>query len=97
MENIQKRLNEIEALIKRHHALSKEVLTLEESAEFLGLSKSALYKMTSKREIPFYCPGGKKVYFRRVELESWILNAKVASVAEFEQEVDEYLSRTTKS
>lgn len=97
MEHIQKRLNEIEALIKRHHALSKEVLTLEESAEFLGLSKSAIYKMTSKREIPFYCPGGKKVYFRRVELESWILNAKVASVAEFEQEVDEYLSRTTKS
>lgn len=97
MEHIQKRLNEIEALIKRHHALSKEVLTLEESAEFLGLSKSAIYKMTSKREIPFYCPGGKKVYFRRVELESWILNAKVASLAEFEQEVDEYLSRTTKS
>lgn len=97
MENIQKRLNEIEALIKRHHALSKEVLTLEESAEFLGLSKSALYKMTSKREIPFYCPGGKKVYFRRTELESWVLNAKVASVAEFEQEVNQYLSRTTKS
>lgn len=97
MENILKRLNEIEALIKRNYALNKEVLTLEESAEFLGLSKSALYKMTSKREIAFYQPGGKKVYFRRVELESWILNAKVASVAEFEQEVDEYLSRTTKS
>lgn len=97
MENILKRLSEIEALIKRNYALNKEVLTLEESAEFLGLSKSALYKMTSKREIPFYQPGGKKVYFRRVELESWVLSAKVPSITDFERNLDEYLSNPKKS
>ena len=90
MEIIQK-LNEIEALLKKQHALSKEILTLEEGAEYLGLSKSALYKLTSKKEIPFYNPGGKKIYFRKAELENWIISKKVASNDEIQELSDAFL------
>ncbi|MCO6174447.1 helix-turn-helix domain-containing protein [Flavobacterium sp. NRK F10] len=96
MDLFQK-LNEIEALLKRQYALSKEILTLEESADYLCLSKSALYKMTSKKEIPFYNPGGKKIYFKKSELDNWVLNSKSISTEEIEDEINSYLGRTQKS
>lgn len=97
MEIIQEKLNQLEALIKKYQVFNKEVLTLEEGSEYLSLSKSALYKMTSKREIPFYNPGGKKIYFRKSELDSWVFNSKVTPVSEFDDEIESYLSRSSKS
>lgn len=97
MEIILKKLEKLEVLIERQYILSKEILTLEEAAEYLQLSKSCLYKMTSSKEVPYYVPGGKKIYFRRIELENWILNSKVNSVNEFDCEAENYLGRTQKS
>lgn len=51
---------------------NKEILTMGEAASFLGLSKSYLYKMTSKGDIPFYRPLGKVMYFERSVLLEWI-------------------------
>ena len=96
MDLFQKVL-EIEILLKKQYALSKEILTLAEGADFLDLSKSALYKMTSKKELPFYNPGGKKIYFKRSELENWVLRNRSVGIDEVEDEVSSYLSRTQKS
>ena len=43
----------------------KEVLTLEEAALFMGVTKSSLYKMTHEQTIPYYKPNGKMVYFEK--------------------------------
>lgn len=51
---------------------TKEVLTSDEVARYMGISKSYLYKMTMRREIPHYKPMGKIVYFNRKELEQWL-------------------------
>lgn len=53
--------------------------------------------MTSNKEICFYVPGGKKIYFRRTELDSWVFNSKVSSINECDLEVENYLGRTKKS
>ena len=95
--DLLKKINEIEALLKKQYSLSKEILTLEESAAYLQLSKSALYKLTSKKDIPFYNPGGKKIYFKRQELDNWILSSKSNSISEVDDEINSYLSRTQKS
>ena len=95
MEIIQK-LNEIEVLLKNQHTFFKEFLTLNKASEYLDLSKSALYKMTSKKEIPFYNPGGKKIYFKKEELNNWITSARVDSSLEVELDVAVYLSRKIK-
>ncbi|SNB12281.1 putative excisionase [Flavobacterium psychrophilum] len=97
MELFQQQLDKIEALLKKQNALSKEVLTLEEAAEYLQLSKSCLYKMTSNKEISHYVPGGKKIYFRRTELDNWVFNSKVTPSSEFDKEIENYLGRTQKS
>ncbi|WP_418510400.1 helix-turn-helix transcriptional regulator [Corallibacter sp.] len=93
MEFIQKQLKEIIALLTKQNLLEKEFFTLEEAALYLGQSKSSLYKLTSKKEIPFYVPGGKMIYFRRSELESWIVDSKVDTVDELEASIDNYLSQ----
>lgn len=95
--DFSQKLEEIEALLRKQYALSKEILTLEEAADFLSLSKSAIYKLTSKKEISFYNPGGKKIFFKRTELENWVLSSKSSSIDEVNDEITSYLSRTQKS
>lgn len=79
----------MDALIKLLSASSlnsKEILSLEEAAIYMGLSKSHLYKLTSQCIVPFYKPNGKMVYFRRSELEAWILRNRNAPICEVEKE-----------
>lgn len=56
---------------------TKEVLTSDEAARYMGVSKSYLYKLTMRGEIPHYKPMGKMCYFNRAELEQWLQQNKV--------------------
>lgn len=95
MENIKNQLNELIRLFKKNIEV-KEILTLSEAADYLSLSKSALYKLTSSKEIPHYIPGGKMIYFKKSEINLWINNAKVLSINELDENVEQYLKRTNK-
>ncbi len=97
MEIIFQKLLEIEALVKKQYVLNKELLLLGEAAEYLGISDSAMYKLKRKNLIPFSQPGGKIIYFKRVDIESWVLNSIVASDDEVSNDVDKHLSRNLKS
>ena len=46
------------------------LLTVSEAADFLGLSKSTLYKRTCARAIPFY-KLGSRVLFEEDALVAW--------------------------
>lgn len=93
----EEKLNRIEELLRTQNLQSKEILSLDEASLFLGLSKSAMYKLTSKNELPFYSPGGKKLYFKKTELENWVYQSKVPSVNEMLTETQAYLTRTSKT
>jgi len=67
----------------------KDFMTVDEIAEYLGLSKSTVYKITSKREIPFYNPGGKKIYFKRSEVDTWIETSRIAPDSEIMEQYDQ--------
>ena len=56
---------------------TKEVLTSDETARYMGISKSYLYKLTMRREIPHYKPMGKVCYFNRKEIEYFLQRNKV--------------------
>lgn len=68
---------EISKKVKQNHKASvsmlKENMTLSEAAEYLSLSESYLYKLTSNRTIQFSKPGGKVIYFKRKVLDEFIL------------------------
>ena len=74
----------------------KEILTIEEAAEFLSVSKSYLYKQTSAQAIPHYKPTGKRCYFKRSELEAWILAGRISTKAEIAQRANAYCLKTRK-
>ena len=65
----------------------KEVLTSDECAIYLGVSKSCLYKWTMNRVIPHYkSPTGKMCFFNRREVENWMQSVRVATDEELEQQ-----------
>lgn len=52
-----------------------DILTLSEACEYLNLAKQTLYGFTSKNDIPFI-KRGKKLYFKKSELENWLMAGK---------------------
>lgn len=72
----------------------KEVLTSDEAARYLGVSKSCLYKLTMSRTIPhFKSPTGKMCYFNRKEIEAWMQSQRVATDEELEQQAQKHVRR----
>ncbi len=69
---------------------TKEVLTSNEAARYLGISKSYLYKLTMRQQIPHYKPMGKMCYFNRVELEQWLQTNRCATAVELNQQAQAY-------
>ena len=80
-EELSKKLTSI-TLIQQ-----KEALDIEDAALLTGLSKAYLYKLCQSNSIPHYkSKGGKKIYFKKSELNEWMLGIKVKTKAELEQE-----------
>jgi len=90
-EIILKKLECIEQMLTEQNMLKKEVLNFNEAAKYLELSQSHLYKQTSSGAIPHYKPNGKKIYFKRVELDAWLLRNRTDSKDEIEQQAADYL------
>lgn len=74
----------------------KEVLSLEETAVFMNVTKSNLYHMTHEQTIPFYKPGGKMCYFEKSELLKWMRRNRVSSMEEIEEEANSRLQELSK-
>jgi len=83
----ENRLERIEKLL----SLQKTILNIDEVSVLTGLSKSTIYKMTSKREIPHY-KKSKHLVFDKVECENWIKSNKVTSQDEIDQEATSYVT-----
>lgn len=69
---------------------TKEVLTSDEAARYMGISKSYLYKLTMRGEIPHYKPMGKMCYFNRTELEAWLQQNRCATTTEINDRANRY-------
>ncbi len=68
-EEVLKRLQLIENLLA---GKQNNLLNFNQAAQYLSISHSHLYKMTSQRKIPFHKPSGKYLYFFKHELDAWI-------------------------
>lgn len=87
-EKIEKRLENIELLLKNQ----KDVLTFDEFCRYAGLSRSYGYKLTSSKRVPHYCPGGKMLYFSKVEIDKWLLSRPVTTAEAIEQKAANYVT-----
>lgn len=85
--DLEKRLSQVEKQL----ASVRSMLTFDEAAEFLGFSKSYLYKLTSTCQIPHYKPKGKMLYFEKPELMDWLKQNKVKTSTQIEAEAERYV------
>ncbi len=68
----------------------KEVLTIDEAASLLNLDRQTIHLFICNHTIPFF-RRSRKILFKRAELLKWIDKVKQKSVAEMQEETDDYL------
>jgi excisionase family DNA binding protein len=67
-----------------------QLFTIQQAADFLTLSVPTLYNLVSRKEIP-YMKKGKRLYFSKEELTSWLRSGRKQTMAEIQTEADAYL------
>lgn len=69
---------------------TKEVLTLEEAARYMGVNKSHIYRLTAMGLIPHSKPTGKLCFFKRTELDEWLMSNRIATTTEINDKAQAY-------
>lgn len=90
---IIEKLDKILSILETNNTASKTVLNFDETCSYLNLSKSHLYKLTSQKKIPHSCPTGKKLYFDKFELDTWLLENSRTTDEQILKQANSYNSR----
>ncbi|GGB52300.1 hypothetical protein GCM10011502_26830 [Oceanisphaera marina] len=85
---VLREIQELRDLVTRQGRAQKEIISVGECAELLGLSVGYVYRLTHEKRLPHYKPSGKKVYFRRAELLDWLLAHRVSPDSELAEHVN---------
>lgn len=102
LEGLDQRLKRIEDISQEQNKLqrlavilTKSILTLGETAVYLDMSESHIYKKTAQKKIPHFNPGGKRLFFRRDELDQWLLRNRQGTSEEISKRASNYLIQNT--
>lgn len=72
-----------------------DLLNVNEAATFLNLAKPTIYGLVCQSKIPCM-KKGKKLYFSRQELTDWLKQGKKKTIAEMQEEADNFLTSKKK-
>ena len=62
--------------------MNADFITFDAACEYLGITSGQMYQYTHRKILPFYKPFGKKLYFKKSELNAVIGSVRVATNAE---------------
>ena len=68
---------------------NKNILTVDGLIEYIGFSRKQIYKLTSTRAIPHYKPSGRKLLFKKDEIDEWITLGRVDTISELNDQIPE--------
>ena len=88
IEDLKVKIENIEKLF----LTQKNVLNFSELKLYTNLSESYLYELTSSVGIPCYKPNGKKLYFKKQEIEDWLLSNRKATNIELDELASSHIS-----
>jgi excisionase family DNA binding protein len=91
----------LELLLKDHLKVgqspqSETLLTIGQATELLNLSKSTIYGLIHRKEIPVM-KRGNRVYFSKQELTNWIVAGRKKTKEEIEAEAEAHLTAINKN
>jgi len=73
LKEIQRQIEELRSLVTK---ANRPFLSLEEAAEYLDLAKETIYQFSSQGILPKYKLHGRRIYFKKSDLDDFILNEK---------------------
>lgn len=85
-----------EANHKPEHPLRyqpEKLLSIDEVAALLHLSKPTVYSKHSKGELPGVCKRGKRLYFQSDVIINWIKESRIKSKVEIQQDAETFLKK----
>ena len=88
IEDLKVKIENIEKLF----LTQKNVLNFSEVKLYTNLSESYLYELTSSGGIPCYKPNGKQLYFKKQEIEDWLLSNRKATNIELDELASSHIS-----
>ncbi|MCX6155446.1 MAG: DNA-binding protein [Candidatus Kapabacteria bacterium] len=68
----------------------KEVLNFSEFLSYTGFSKGYAYKLTSLCKIPHSKPSGKLIFFKKSDVDSWLMRNPVKTTKQIQADADTY-------
>jgi len=86
-ETILQKLNNLEQLLQQ----DEKPLSFQEACKYLDISSSHLYKLTHKSLITHFKPNGKKLYFKKSDLNKWLYRNQRISEQVLEQKAIDYV------
>ena len=90
-ETNKSRLGETLARIEKYILIgTKNVLNIDEASIVLGVTIRTLRKMVAEHTIPIYKPNQRALYFKKSDLEDWMLQNRVKPQSEIDSEVEAY-------
>jgi len=65
----------------------KNILTVEDLMDYTDFSQKQIYKLTSTRQIPHYKPSGRKLFFKKNEIDDWITRGRIDTFDDLSNEI----------
>jgi len=98
-ELIIERLDRIEKAIYNLNYIStkpdvNQIMNISEVATYIKIAKTTIYGLTHRNTIPHY-KNGKKLYFKKSDIDEWIFSKKNKTNHYIEKEAVEYIRKNS--
>jgi excisionase family DNA binding protein len=71
----------------------KEILTSNEAADYLGIAHDSIYQYIYRNQLPCYKPSKGQLYFKKSELDGFMLRNKKSADYEISKAADAFLNK----
>ena len=95
-EQLKQEIESMKEMLSEMSLNTKEYLDVEETAKFLYLSTSSVYKLTHGGKIRYSKSGGKKILFRRSDLIEYVEKGFSTTNEEYQKLADKMIDKTLK-
>ena len=89
---INRSMNKFISVQKSVPPEKSDVMDIQEAAIYLKVSKATVYGYVHDQRVAFY-KTGRKLYFRKEDLDKWINRSRRKSYDEISEEAKAYLSK----
>ncbi len=72
--------------------VEEKTMDIIELANYIKVAKTSIYGLTNQKKIPHY-KLGKKLYFKKSEIDEWIFSKRIKTRDDIEKEAMEYISK----